>query len=87
MIAMPLPDETVLARRADIVAALRKLLPDERVIDSADERRAYERDGLSAYRQMPMVVVLPSTVAQVAQSTWEAIPNKEVRDSREASVV
>ena len=66
MIAMPLPDETVLARRADIVAALRKLLPGERVIDSADERRAYERDGLSAYRQMPMVVVLPSTVAQVA---------------------
>jgi glycolate oxidase len=67
MIAMPQPDEEVLARRAEIVAALRRLLPGERVIDSADERRAFERDGLSAYRQMPMVVVLPSTVAQVAQ--------------------
>jgi glycolate oxidase len=66
MIAMPQPDEEVLARRAEIVAALRRLLPGERVIDSADERRAFERDGLSAYRQMPMVVVLPSTVAQVA---------------------
>jgi glycolate oxidase len=67
MIAMPQPDEAVLARRARIVDALRRLLPGERVIDSADERRVFERDGLSAYRQMPMVVVLPSTVAQVAK--------------------
>ena len=66
MIAMPPPDEKVLARRAEIVAALHRLLPGERVIDSADERRAFESDGLSAYRQMPMVVVLPSTVEQVA---------------------
>jgi glycolate oxidase len=67
MIAMPQPDETVLARRAEIVAALRRLLPGERIIDSAEERRAFECDGLSAYRQMPMVVVLPSTVEQVAK--------------------
>ncbi len=66
MIAMPPPDDSVLARRAEIVADLRRLLPGERVIDSADERRVFESDGLSAYRQMPMVVVLPSTVEQVA---------------------
>ena len=30
------------------------------------ERRAYESDGLTAYRQPPLVVVLPSTVAEVA---------------------
>jgi glycolate oxidase len=66
MIAMPQPDESVLARRAGIVEALRRLLPDERVIDSVNERRAFECDGLSAYRQMPMVVVLPSTTAQIA---------------------
>ena len=66
MIAMPPPDDNVLARRAEIVADLRRLLPGERVIDSADERRVFESDGLSAYRQMPMVVVLPSTVEQVA---------------------
>jgi glycolate oxidase len=67
MIAMPEPDQTVLVRRAEIVAALRELLPGERVIDSAEERRAFECDGLSAYREMPMVVVLPSTVDQVAK--------------------
>ncbi|MGE5539261.1 MAG: FAD-linked oxidase C-terminal domain-containing protein [Gemmatimonas sp.] len=67
MIAMPQPDDAVLARRAEIVAALRRLLPGERIIDSADERRAFECDGLSAYRQLPMVVVLPSTTEQVAK--------------------
>ena len=67
MIAMPLPDQAVLARRAEIVAALRRIVPGEGVIDSESERRAYETDGLTAYRQLPMVVVLPSTTAQVSQ--------------------
>ena len=33
---------------------------------SEDERRAFETDGLTAYRQMPLAVVLPSTTAEVA---------------------
>ncbi|HEY4134845.1 MAG TPA: FAD-linked oxidase C-terminal domain-containing protein [Alphaproteobacteria bacterium] len=66
MICMPKPDEATLARRAQIVDALRRLLPGERVIDSVRERQAFECDGLSAYRQLPMVVVLPSTTEQVA---------------------
>jgi glycolate oxidase len=32
---------------------------------SEDERRAFETDGLTAYRQMPLAVVLPSTTAEV----------------------
>jgi len=67
MIAMPMPDAAVLARRAEIVNALRRIVPGEGVIDSERERRAYESDGLTAYRQLPMVVVLPSTTAQVSQ--------------------
>ena len=63
---MPVPDPETLARRAEIVAALRAIVPGEGVIDDLEERRAYECDGLSAYRQIPMVVVLPSTVDQVA---------------------
>jgi glycolate oxidase len=65
MLTMPLPDESVLARRAEIVAALRRIVPGEGVIDSEVERRAYESDGLTAYRQLPMVVVLPETTQQV----------------------
>ena len=63
---MPKPDQTVLARRAEIVAFLRGIVPGEGVIAEEDEMRVYESDGLSAYRQMPMIVVLPETTAQVA---------------------
>ncbi len=63
---MPAPDAAVLQRRAEIVAALRRIVPGEGVIVAEPERRAYESDGLTAYRQPPMVVVLPSTVDEVA---------------------
>jgi len=63
---MPPLDPAILARRSDIVAALRAIVPGEGVIDDLDGMRPYECDALSAYRQMPMVVVLPETVAQVA---------------------
>jgi glycolate oxidase len=67
MLTMPMPDQTVLARRNEIVARLRRIVPEEGVIDSEIERRAYESDGLTAYRQLPLVVVLPETTEQVAQ--------------------
>ncbi|MBL8830970.1 MAG: FAD-binding protein, partial [Rhodospirillales bacterium] len=63
---MPAPDRAVLDRRAQIVADLRAIVPGEGVIDALEERRAFETDGLSIYRAVPMVVVLPSTVEQVA---------------------
>jgi glycolate oxidase len=63
---MPTPDAAVIERRGEIVEALRRLVPGEGVIASEDERRVYESDGLTAYRQLPFVVVLPSTVEQVA---------------------
>src|SRR5271170_3124790 len=63
---MPTPDAAVLQRRAEIVEALRRIVPGEGVIVSEPERRAYESDGLTAYRQLPMVVVLPSRVEEVA---------------------
>jgi len=63
---MPAPDASVIARRDAIAAALRRIVPGEGVIVSEPERRAYESDGLTAYRQTPLAVVLPSSVAQVA---------------------
>ena len=56
---MPPLDPAILARRSEIVAALRAIVPGEGVIDDLDGMRPYECDGLSAYRQMPLVVVLP----------------------------
>jgi glycolate oxidase len=66
MIAMPLPDQAVLARRAEIAAALRRMVSPQHVIDSGPALKAYESDGLSAYRQPPMLVVLPETTAEVS---------------------
>ena len=64
---MPAPDADLISRREQIVAALRAIVPGEGVIATEREMRPYESDGLTAYRQLPMVVVLPSTTAQVAQ--------------------
>ncbi|CAN5221036.1 FAD-linked oxidase C-terminal domain-containing protein [soil metagenome] len=63
---MPLPDSSTLARRSDIAAALRAIVPGEGVIETPIEMRAFETDGLTAYRQMPLLVVLPSTTQQVS---------------------
>src|SRR5271163_1468885 len=63
---MPTPDAGVIARRGEIAAALRRIVSPEAVIDSEPARRVYESDGLTAYRQSPLVAVLPSTVAEVA---------------------
>ena len=65
-IMMPASDQAVLDRRDTIVAALRAIVPGEGVIDSAAEMLPYESDGLMAYRQPPMVVVLPETTEQVS---------------------
>jgi glycolate oxidase len=66
-VAMPEPDQAVLARRDRIVKALSAIVPGERVIASERAMRPYESDGLTAYRSLPMVVVLPSTTEQVAR--------------------
>ncbi len=63
---MPQPDREVVARRGELTALLRGIVPAEAVIADDDELRAYECDGLTAYRQLPMIVVLPETTAQVA---------------------
>jgi glycolate oxidase len=64
-IAFPAPDPSILARKSEIVAALRGLVaaPDA-VIDDPVELAAYETDAFTAYRRLPLAVVLPG-------STWE----------------
>jgi len=67
VVAMPERDRAVLARRDRIVKALSAIVPGEGVIASEVAMRPYETDGLTAYRALPMVVVLPSTTDQVAR--------------------
>src|SRR5437660_3385688 len=64
---MPEPDAAVLARRAEIVRELNAIVPGEGVISTEREMRPYESDGLTAYRQLPFIVVLPETTQQVSK--------------------
>ena len=66
MIALPPPKAKILAQRDVILAALRAMLPEDAVIGEAVRLKPYETDGLSAYRQVPLAVVLPRTTAEVA---------------------
>src|SRR3954463_2533839 len=65
-IAFPIPDEAILARRDELLRGLAPLVAPEALIVTEDERRAFETDGLTAYRRMPLAVVLPSTTEEVS---------------------
>ena len=54
------------ARQAEVVARLRAILPPAALLHAAEDTKSYESDGLSAYRQPPMVVALPENEDQVA---------------------
>ena len=54
-----------LNRRQEVARALRSFLPARAVLFEEEDTRPYECDGLTAYRQVPMVVALPETEEQV----------------------
>jgi glycolate oxidase len=64
---MPEPDRGVLARSGAIIADLEELIGAEAVIADEDGRRVFEADALTAYRRMPLAVVLPRTTEDVAK--------------------
>ncbi|HEX9396734.1 MAG TPA: FAD-linked oxidase C-terminal domain-containing protein [Burkholderiales bacterium] len=52
-------------RRRQVAAALRTFLPERAVLVEEEDTRPYECDGLTAYRELPMIVALPETDEQV----------------------
>jgi glycolate oxidase len=54
------------ARRQDVAARLRAALPAESVLAGREELKPYECDGLSAYRETPLVAVIPHNESEVA---------------------
>jgi len=55
------------ARQRAVAAALRAFLPASAVLFEHEDVKPYECDGLTAYRQVPMVVALPSTEEEVCR--------------------
>ena len=52
-------------RQAEVVAALQQVVPQHALLWTPEDTTPYECDGLTAYRERPLVVVLPETYAQV----------------------
>jgi len=65
MIELPEPNPATLARRAEIATALRSIVPDGVIGDEAT-LTAFDCDALTAYRQRPLLCVLPANADQVA---------------------
>ena len=65
-IALPQPDARILVNREQIIAGLAAIMGADGVIVSEDERRAFETDALTAYRVVPMAVVLPKSTEEVS---------------------
>jgi glycolate oxidase len=66
-VALPIPEPAILEQRAALIARLYEILPRDCVIADEAGRRVYECDALAMYRQLPLVVVLPDAVEQVAR--------------------
>ena len=64
---MPKPNAKTLEKRSEIIAQMREFVDGDGIVDSQTGMRVFESDGLTAYRQMPMLVVLPQTTAQVSK--------------------
>ena len=68
LVVLPEPDRAILSRRDAIVADLRRLLGAGAVIADEDGRRAYETDALTAYRALPLAVLLPGSTEEVSRA-------------------
>jgi glycolate oxidase len=65
-IAMPSPDQAILQRRNELLKQLAKLVPEASLITDKEGRRTFEMDALTAYRCLPLAVVLPGSTEEVS---------------------
>ena len=65
-ISFPKPRADILARRSAIIAGLAALVAPESLVTTDNECRAFETDAFTAYRRMPLAVVLPASTAEVS---------------------
>ncbi len=66
-IKLPDPDLGTIGRRSIIVEDIARLIGRDNLIADEEGRRAFETDALTAYRRLPLLVVLPRTTEEVAK--------------------
>jgi len=65
-LSLPSPDLAILQRRNDILRQLKKVAPGATLITDQEGRRTFETDALTAYRCLPLAVVLPESTEEVS---------------------
>lgn len=65
-IELPHPDADIVDRRDAIVKDLTAIVGARAIISDVDGRRAYETDAFTAYKRLPLAVILPETTEVVA---------------------
>ena len=66
-LVLPKIDDLTVTNRDKIIRKLKKIIKSENVLDHNDEIKPYETDALSAYKQKPLVVVLPENTIEVSK--------------------
>ena len=66
-LVMPKIDRKLIAKKADIVSDLKKIIKIENILHHEDELRPFETDALSAYKQKPLLVVFPENTNEVSK--------------------
>jgi len=66
-LSMPKINRKTISKKNIIVKSLKKIIDPQNVIDHKDELKPYETDGLSAYKQKPLVVVMPKNTREVSK--------------------
>ncbi len=66
-IALPEPDAGVIRRLPILIEGLKARVGKDLLILDEEGRRAYETDAFTAYRRVPMLVVLPRTTEEVSK--------------------
>ena len=66
-LALPKIDKDTISRKDQIVSHLKKFTKDENILSEYEEIKPYETDGLAAYKQTPLAVVLPENTKEVSE--------------------
>ena len=64
---MPKIDNRVIQNRDQIIKDLGKFISKKNILSHQDEIKPYETDGLTAYKQKPLIVILPGTTEEVSK--------------------
>ena len=64
---MPKVDNAIMSKKDKIASDLRGITKSKNVLSNPNELRPFETDGLTAYRKLPLLVVMPETVEEVSQ--------------------